>query len=77
MREWLTGYVLTDSGPKRTRPERPEWIDQLLSCPWCLGFWVCLAAVGAFILAPTGTTWALLPFALSAVVGLVAKNLDP
>jgi hypothetical protein len=53
-----------------------ELLADLVNCPFCLGFWVSLACYGAWLLTEKWTLVALLPFALSGVVGLVAKNLD-
>lgn len=54
-------------------PETSKLRD-LLECPWCLSFWIGLAVVIAFVFVPDETVWACLPFALSAVVGLIANN---
>lgn len=54
---------------------RPLLAD-LFNCPFCLGFWVCLAAYLSWLAAPTVTLVVAIPFALSTVVGLAAKNLD-
>ena len=47
-----------------------------LTCPWCLGFWVSVALWLAWLEWPRATLVAVTPFAISAVVGLVVKNLD-
>ena len=48
--------------------------EELLFCPWCLGFWTSLAVSG---LASTERGWKILtPLALSAVVGFLAGH-DP
>ena len=63
----------------RIRPEdgyRRD-LDIFLHCPWCLGFWVTLAWWGTWLAQPTLTEFVAVPFALSAVVGLIGKNLDP
>lgn len=56
----------------------PHWIGNLIECPWCLGFWVSLAAVvGLYYLGDQ--TWfqvAAAAFATSAVVGLLWST-DP
>jgi hypothetical protein len=56
--------------------DRPV-LAHLVHCPFCLGWWVSLAAWLAWLQWPSGTLLALSPFALSAAVGLIAKNLDP
>lgn len=52
-------------------------LRKFLFCPWCVGFWVACAVYVAWLELPTWTVYAAAPFALSAFVGLVAKNLDP
>lgn len=47
---------------------------ELLECPWCLGMWISFAAAGLVLLWPAVITWLALPFALSAVVGLIAEH---
>lgn len=41
---------------------------EFVTCPWCLGFWVCVAWVLAFW-ADARAIWVAVPFALSSVVG--------
>jgi hypothetical protein len=72
-----------DLDPRASPPlpigKRRFYVAKLLHCPWCVGFWISvLVAVDAHIL--TSCSWhktVLVAFALSAIVGLVAKNLDP
>lgn len=52
-------------------PKLKNYWDALLSCPWCSGAWLSLLWWGAFQLWPNGTTIAAVPFAISAVVGLL------
>lgn len=55
-------------------PER--WADAI-ACPWCLGWWCCVAVFAAVWLA--GTPLTLPPVqvaAASTVVGLIGANLD-
>ena len=62
-RDWLTA--------------RNEWVGSLLDCYWCAGFWVSLAATivlyatGALVL--PAVAWMGLPFALSAIAGLLSS----
>lgn len=63
----------------RITPRR-YYVAKLLHCPWCVGFWISLAcALVAYWwwLDISLLTALALAFALSAFVGLVAKNLDP
>lgn len=56
---------------------RRPTLAHLVHCPFCLGWWISLAAYLAWLVAPTATLYALAPLAISGAVGLVAKNLDP
>lgn len=49
-------------------------IRELFTCPWCVGFWLSMMAVGMFYLWPAVILWLALPFAISAVVGLIASH---
>lgn len=96
IRGWITGAELVTNGSTNarlgvtnedvissTRYRRPT-LDHFLGCPFCQGFYVSLAAYGAWLLAGApgavgSSSWAwylAAPLALSAAVGLVAKNLD-
>lgn len=57
-------------GPRDQRPSAAIWL--FLVCPWCLGFWVSLAVWGAWLFWPHSVLVVCVPFAISAVVGLVA-----
>ena len=50
-----------------------DWIVSLLSCVWCIGFWISVGVVGLWWAYPTILWWVLLPFALSAVAGLLEE----
>lgn len=58
-------------------PESPHWFGDLITCPWCAGFWIAslvtvgLWATGALVLA--WPVWLLLPWAFSQVAGLLAS----
>jgi hypothetical protein len=58
------------------RYDRPT-LEHFLTCPWCVGFYACVVAYVAWRFEPFWTVTVLAPFALNAVVGLVAKQLDP
>jgi hypothetical protein len=74
----LTGWHSDGRRHQRDRRDRERgkrWM-LFLACPWCLGFWVCLACWGSWQVWPRGTLVAMAPLALSAIVGLAVKNLD-
>ena len=50
-------------------------VFEFLTCPFCAGFWVAVAWWGAWLLWPHGTVVAAVPFALSAVVAVVAVGM--
>lgn len=68
---------ITEPLRKRTVYRLPDgyWKD-LLTCGWCLGFWCSLVVVVLYVFVSTVTWWVMLPFAISAVVGLIFRNLD-
>ncbi len=74
-----TGGVMDSVRPRKVKflRERSAWLTKMMQCPWCLGWWVSLVWWGAWIVWPTGTLIAATPWALAALVGLGAKNLDP
>lgn len=55
---------------------RDKW-GLFITCPWCLGFWLSVVTWVAWLLFPTETVWLAVPWALSAAVALINKNLDP
>lgn len=60
---------------------RPAYDRPLLAhfvhCPFCVGFWIAVAVYLGWLGGGDTTLLAMTPFALAAVVGLVARNLDP
>jgi len=52
-------------------------LAEFISCPWCLGWWTCLAIWLAWQAYPHGVTVIAVPFAISAAVGIVRVKLDP
>lgn len=64
---------VSDVRPAYDRPT----LAHLVHCPFCLGWWVSLAAYASWNLTPAWTLWLIAPFALSGAVGLLARNLDP
>lgn len=56
-------------GIGRRNPTAGEWVNSLLTCPWCIGWWLSVAVVLTYAQTPTVTTWLLAPWALSYAVG--------
>lgn len=69
----LLGYE--DTG-QATRWKLHKTTGEFVHCPWCLGFWISLAATLAYFQWPHATRWVLLPFAVSALVALAAVTFD-
>lgn len=55
---------------------RRFYLAKLMRCPWCVGFWLSIAVYWAWFFWPYATLTVVAPFALSEVVGLIAKHLD-
>jgi len=72
VRDRLTGRVYASEQPGRYR----LGLDKFVGCPWCAGFWVAVAVWAVWSWQPHWTLAAAAPFAVSAMVGLIAKNLD-
>lgn len=68
---------LTSEVPATTVSYRRPLLAHLWFCPFCLGFWLSIAVYLAWIFEPRITLYIAAPFALSATIGLLAKNLDP
>lgn len=73
----INGKATTAWMPDGRVPDRKvSKFGVLLSCPWCVGFWVS----GALVAVVANLTSIELPvvwwFAVAAVVGLIARNLD-
>jgi hypothetical protein len=52
------------------RLDDDKW-EAFIVCPWCVGFWLALAAWGAFLVDRTWAVGLAVPLALAAVNGLV------
>lgn len=79
-RRRLTGervrYNHTESRDPILSYDRPT-LQHFLTCPFCVGFWLSLVAYLGWRFFPTETLYVAAPLALSAAVGLIARNLDP
>jgi len=65
LREWVW---------KRKPPHTK--IGYLFTCIWCMSIWVASGVAICYTMITTATTVIALPFALSAVAGLIAARLD-
>lgn len=70
----VTRLLVVDSitDPIRDFFSRWTFTDELVGCPWCTGFWVGLAATIVYAVSPEVAFWLSLPFAFSAVAGLLS-----
>jgi hypothetical protein len=77
-RRWLLrlGNEWQSDGDEIPPEYREKWA-LFITCPWCLGFWLSVLAWVGWLIFPTETIWLAVPWALSAVVALINKNLDP
>ena len=88
-RAWVLGEYVVSTGSQAqlmgltsNRPEleyryRRPLLAELVHCSYCFGFWIALGGYLAWLEWPTGVLYGAAPFALSAFIGLVARNLDP
>lgn len=73
----LVGWDDLTAGYRKALRRRSSSAAAFVACPWCIGWWISLAWWGAWILWPHATLVCAAPWAISAIVGLVAKGLDP
>lgn len=73
VRERVTGYKDSDELPADV--ER-AYLAKLVRCPWCLGWWISLGVWLVYETWPYTTARLAVPFALSAAVGMIGRNLD-
>lgn len=52
-----------------------HWLGELITCPWCAGWWVSVAVCTAFWFWPVVTTAVLVPFAFRVVPGIIKSKL--
>lgn len=82
-RKWVLGESVRAFSRPAHQPDeyvyayRRPLLAALVHCPFCLGFWISLATYVAWALEARWTLCVCVPLALSAAVGLIAKNLDP
>lgn len=72
-RMWIVGaYAVT---PETWAYRRPR-LAQMISCSWCLGFWVSLSATACWFIDARWTLLAATPFALATLVGWLGHLLN-
>lgn len=74
-RAWLLRYRGWDGNGPAPKGYRAKW-GEFITCPWCCGAHLSWIIWVLWLIWPHATTMVAVPFALSAVVALVAKNLD-
>lgn len=52
-----------------------HWLGNLISCPWCSGWWVGVGVFVASVVAWSWTVFVLFPFAIRAFVGGFANKI--
>ena len=70
--------VADDTILDRPRAWLCRWVgkaDVFITCPWCAGFWISVGWAAAWW-AHEWAVYAAVPFAISAVVGIVAVVID-
>lgn len=74
LRHWVQGTTIVSS--EVTHHRRP-WIAKLIECPWCLSVWLAPLALALARYSPGVAFWILGGLAVSELVGLTVRNLDP
>lgn len=74
-RAWLLGYSGWKEGEKLPDSYRVKW-GEWITCPWCLGFHLSVILWLLWLWQPTWMVGLCTPFALSAMVGLIAHFSD-
>lgn len=57
-------------------PPHVSKFGYLFTCSWCMSIWVASAVTLCYTIIPIVTLLLCVPFAISAVVGLIANRLD-
>jgi hypothetical protein len=68
---------LTDDRMEVSYRYRRALLAELVHCAFCLGLWLSAGAYVLWLEWPRPTLYGAMPFAISAFIGLVARNLDP
>lgn len=70
-------FDLTGEQPDEVVAYARPLLEHFLRCAYCQGFWVSLVVYLCWLGEPSWTVYGAAPFALSAAVGITARNLDP
>lgn len=65
-RNWAMLRAFKIGGPKGK-----DYLETLLECPWCAGFWISLAWWLGWVISPHWAVIVAVPFVISAAVGLL------
>lgn len=74
-----TRLVTTDEVSRPAREaiaRRSTWLGYLVTCDWCVGFWISVALVVALWRVPTPTAYVALALAWSALVGWLSERMN-
>ena len=63
----VTDDTITE--PLRVWASDKRFVYGLITCPWCIGFWISLVIVAVWWTTGPRTEWLLAPFAVSYVAG--------
>lgn len=88
-RNWFYDRFPYDGYATKNRPKRGTfvvvgttyhvnigvWQGELVSCPWCLGWWVSLAMSLFFLATPVVALAVYVPFALRVIPGIIGNFL--
>ncbi len=55
---------------------KAPWLETWLTCPWCSGAWIAVGWWLAWVCSPHWSLVISAPFAVSAILGLIATALD-
>lgn len=89
-REWFYNRFPHEGFTTKVRPTRGQFIltgdhyyvtvghklGEMVSCPWCMGFWVSLVGCLLFWAAPVVTTAIAVPWALRVIPGVIESIID-
>lgn len=74
--QFLANDIILDNPREWFFEHTPQWVTTLVTCPWCLGFWLSGISTGVLIviLNYTEYPWWLIWGSMSAIVGLLGSR---